>query len=97
MADEKNTQFNYLLNAFEHASQSDKPAENGYGQKRRALLAHVRELERDAARYRWLRNFAAFTILEEAFQSDPGRHPTEELDAAIDAALGDTPAEERRG
>ena len=48
MADE-NTQFNYLLNAMEHAAQSKSPAQEGYGSKRRALLAHVRELERKAA------------------------------------------------
>lgn len=42
---EERTQFDYLLNSFEHASQSDKPAENGYAQKRRALFAYVRELE----------------------------------------------------
>ncbi len=49
MADEKNTQFNYLLNAFELATQAAEPAKYGYAEKRRALLAHVRELERKAA------------------------------------------------
>jgi hypothetical protein len=43
------TQFDYLLNAFEAASQSDKPAENSYAEKRQKLYAHVRELERKAA------------------------------------------------
>jgi hypothetical protein len=38
-------QFDYLLNAFELASQSDKPAENGYAEKRAALFAYVRSLE----------------------------------------------------
>jgi hypothetical protein len=39
------TQFDYLLNAFEQASQSDKPAEHGYANKRKALLDYVRKLE----------------------------------------------------
>lgn len=43
------TQFDYLLNAFEQASQADKPAEHDYGSKRRALYAYVRELERKAS------------------------------------------------
>lgn len=43
--DEALTQFCYLLNAFEAASQSERPAENGYGRKRQALFAHVRALE----------------------------------------------------
>lgn len=47
MANELTT-FDYLLNAFEQASQSDKPAENGYGEKRKALFAHVRSLEAKA-------------------------------------------------
>jgi hypothetical protein len=45
----ENTKFNYLLNAFEHASQDDNPAAKGYAEKRRALIAHVRGLEADAA------------------------------------------------
>lgn len=39
------TEFDYLLNSFEQASQADKPAEHGYGDKRRALYAYVRKLE----------------------------------------------------
>ena len=39
------TQFDYLLNVFEQASQADKPAEHCYGLKRRELYAYVRELE----------------------------------------------------
>ena len=39
------THFDYLLNAFEQASQADNPAKEGYAEKRRALLAYVRELE----------------------------------------------------
>lgn len=53
------THFDYLLNAFEQASQADNPAKEGYAEKRRALIAYVRELEsykQDAERYRWLRN-----------------------------------------
>jgi|JI10StandDraft_1071094.scaffolds.fasta_scaffold184261_5 hypothetical protein len=52
------THFDHLLNAFEQASQADNPAKEGYAEKRRALLAYVRELEsykQDAERYRWLR------------------------------------------
>ena len=51
------THFDYLLNAFEAASQSDSPAKEGYSEKRRSLFAYVREIEElrlDAERYRWL-------------------------------------------
>jgi hypothetical protein len=48
MSDEP-TQFDYLLNAFEQASQSDDPARNGYAEKRHALFSYVRRLERIAA------------------------------------------------
>lgn len=47
--DEKRTQFDYLLNAFERASQSDRPADLDYAGKRRALYAYVRDLEKRAA------------------------------------------------
>ena len=39
------TQFDYLLNAFEHASQATRPAAEGYADKRKALFAYVRGLE----------------------------------------------------
>lgn len=39
------TQFDYLLNAFEQASQSEKPADLDYEGKRKALYAYVRGLE----------------------------------------------------
>ena len=39
------TQFDYLLNAFEEASQSDDPGEHDYGAKREALFKYVRDLE----------------------------------------------------
>jgi hypothetical protein len=45
------TEFNYLLNAFERASQAERPVDHGYRDKRVALIAHVRELERKAAAY----------------------------------------------
>ena len=45
---DKFTQFDYLLNAFEEASQSPKPHLMGYKGKRDALYAHVRDLERRA-------------------------------------------------
>lgn len=52
------TTFDYLLNAFEQASQSEKPAENGYAQKREALFAHVRSLEARAYTHLEARNLA---------------------------------------
>ena len=39
------TQFDYLLNAFEEASQSSDPAEHAYGAKRESLFKYVRALE----------------------------------------------------
>lgn len=39
----------YLLNAFETASQSDKPAENGYAGKRAQLIAYIANSERELA------------------------------------------------
>lgn len=42
------TQFDYLLNAVLHAAQAEKPAEHGFGDKRVALFAYVRELEAKA-------------------------------------------------
>jgi hypothetical protein len=37
---------------MEHAAQSDKPAANGYADKRRAVFAHVAAAEARAERYR---------------------------------------------
>jgi len=50
--DDRRSEFDYLLNTFERASQADKPADHGYGDKRRTLYAYVRALEseRDALR-----------------------------------------------
>lgn len=48
---EHRTQFDYLLNALELAAQAHNPHMEGYGDKRRALYAYVRELERKAAAY----------------------------------------------
>ena len=42
----KPSEFEYLLNAFESASQSDDPAANGYGSKRVALFEYVVEKDR---------------------------------------------------
>lgn len=39
------TRFDYLLNAFEAASQSANSYDSGYALKRRALREYVRELE----------------------------------------------------
>ncbi|MDE2104931.1 MAG: hypothetical protein KGL39_47275 [Patescibacteria group bacterium] len=43
--------------------------------------------EQEAARYRWLRETWGFTILEELFGIESGRHPLSELDECIDAAI----------
>jgi hypothetical protein len=43
--DDKRTEFDYLLNALELASQSAHPSQEGYGDKRLALFAYVRKLE----------------------------------------------------
>lgn len=43
------TEFDYLLNRVEHASQADSPAEHGYNMHRKALYAYVRDLEQRAA------------------------------------------------
>jgi len=45
MPDEKLTQFDYLLNAFECAAQNHEPYLEGYHAKRVALFAYVRDLE----------------------------------------------------
>jgi hypothetical protein len=45
------SQFIYLLNAFEGASQDDAPADVGYAEKRKAVLDYVAKLEADAQRY----------------------------------------------
>ncbi len=42
------TEFDYLLNRFELASQSDTPAEHGYATHRAALFDYVLRLERAA-------------------------------------------------
>lgn len=55
MAAEKFTTFDYLLNAMLDAARHEHPAEHGYGEKRRKLYEHVRELERKAAAYDALR------------------------------------------
>jgi hypothetical protein len=79
VAEEKNTQFNYLLNAFEHASQEKYPAKAGYAGKRKALLEHVRELERKATMADQLAPVLAFLAgeapLDGVWFGDP--HPTE--------------------
>ena len=60
----------YLLNAFEEASQHADPASVGYGEKRKALLDRLAELEseiealrKDAERYRWLRSRDLETVV----------------------------------
>lgn len=69
--------------------------ETGYAEKRRALLAYVRELEsykQDAERYRWLRdNGDGFEITVREVNEDGGEewiagYSGPELDIAIDTA-----------
>jgi hypothetical protein len=57
---EQFTEFNYLLNAFESASQDPQPAVVGYAAKRQALLRHVRELERKAALWNLIESMWSF-------------------------------------
>jgi hypothetical protein len=52
------TQFDYLLNAFERASQSEKPADLDYAGKRKALYAYVRDLESKSERDKALEELA---------------------------------------
>lgn len=49
--------------------------------------AEIAALREDAERYRWLRQAACFSILEGIFDIESSRHPSAELDAAIDQAL----------
>jgi hypothetical protein len=44
------TKFDYLLNAFERASQHAEPASQDYVGKRRELFAYVRQLEQELTR-----------------------------------------------
>lgn len=55
----EHTQFDYLLNAFEATSQSERSADNGYDAKRKALYAYVRELERTSTQVVAAQNDAA--------------------------------------
>lgn len=76
--------------------------DNGHGMEcaeeaRAALLKAVEALAVDAARYRWLRNALDTTDAEFFIAVDSPRHidrwalPVDEVDAAIDAAMKDTP------
>ena len=85
------THCDHLLNAFEQASQADNPAKEGYAEKRRALLAYVRELEsykQDAERYRWLRDQCRYGDLTIAVCGSFELLPWcgDDADKAIDAA-----------
>lgn len=53
MSDKNNsglTQFDYLLNSLEFASQAEEPARANYGGHRKALFAYVRDLEARSVR-----------------------------------------------
>lgn len=74
---EPTTTFDYLLNAFEAASQHKKPATQGYAMKRGALYAYVRGLEAsadakadDAARLNWLDANAKYELVIDADGDD---------------------------
>jgi hypothetical protein len=62
MAETPKSKFVYVLNTFEHASQAEEPARNGYAEKRRAVMEYVRNIElglarRDALLHGWLRYY----------------------------------------
>lgn len=93
---EKPTEFDYLLNRMEHAGQQEAPAEHHYGVHRASLIRHVRALEKDAERYRWLRNLMAAEdvarLVDEYLQwswceTDPAE--SAKTDAAVDKAMAD--------
>jgi hypothetical protein len=52
-----------------------------------AAVTRVAELERDAERYRWLRDHRQLEVLLHLFDVYARRNPDDELDAAIDAAM----------
>ena len=58
-------QFEFMLNAFEQASQHVQPASVGYAEKRKAVLAFVRDLAADRERL-MKRNFELAALLDEA-------------------------------
>ena len=57
---EQNTEFNYLLNAVENAAREKYPAKAGYASKRKAMMEHVRELERKAALWNLIESMWSF-------------------------------------
>ena len=94
---DKLTKFDYLLNAMQHAGQEENPAHAGYGDKRRALFEHVRALEKDAERYRWLR--AQCDSVTNLVQYRRGNahntipcHTAGYMDLSIDRAMATEPA-----
>ena len=96
---EKPTEFDYLLNRMEHAAQQETPADHHYGTHRASLMRHVRALERDAERYRWLRAGPAMTVTHDVsgavlVHDHKARFAgfAEGLDASVDAAMAAAPA-----
>lgn len=91
--DDTRTEFDYLLNRMDRAAMAKAPVLAGYGNHRLALLAHVRALERDAARYRWLRHGDNGEICIEfregcdCYGDDAWLLRGDRLDATIDAAI----------
>ena len=87
---DKPTEFDYLLNRMEHAGQQETPAEHHYGTHRTSLLRHVRALEKNAERYRWLRDDPPLTLSARRFpgETEAGCYlDGHTLDAAVDAAI----------
>lgn len=77
-------QFHYLLNAFERAAQADSPADAGYAEKRKALIEHLTALNKDAERYRFIRD----STPEQFVQFEPRLYSGgDELDELTDAAM----------
>lgn len=77
-------QFHYLLNAVERAAQNESPNLAGYAGKRSALIEHLAALNRDAERYRWLRD-----LPEDSPHEYIGNMPGDRWDQLIDAAMSD--------
>ena len=58
-----------------------------YKEARTAVVEAVEKLERDAARYRWLRENHAWLLLKHFPANKPYVDAVEVIDAAIDAAM----------
>ena len=92
------SQFDYLLNAFEQASQSEDPFHAQYAEKRTALFEYVWELERKALPPE-AEAIETLRFVREVIRHSPIEHQVVDLDtmtglgAWLDARLpsGETP------